>query len=156
MSAYEDLRERALEAWRAVESPSRRRVTVYSGTCTLAAGASETLAALRSEVEKRHLEVDVGITGCNGLCYAEPLVEIAWLGGRRVLYGKLTEDKVQRLVEDALAGDGICPDLALASLPPVADSPGANGDAPMDGVPPIASLPFSAEARASAASVLAC
>ena len=138
MTAYEELRQRALSApggWRAVESPSRPRVTVYSGTCSLAAGAGETLAALRSEVKRRRLDVDIGITGCNGLCYAEPLVEVAWPDGRRILYGKLTEDKVPRLVEEALAGDGpprADPDLALASL----------GDAPIDGVPPIGSLPF--------------
>lgn len=149
MSAYEELRQRAEKVWRAVESPARPRVTVYSGTCTIAAGAEETLAALRSEVKRRRLDVDIGIAGCNGLCYAEPLVEVAWPAGRRVIYGKLTGDKVPRLVEEALAGDGLCPDLALASLPPLADSPDTKGDAPADppagragGVPPIASLPF--------------
>lgn len=132
MSAYDDLRQSALEVWQAVESPSRTRVTVYSGTCTLARGAGETLAALRSEVKRRGLDADVGIAGCNGLCYAEPLVEVAQPDGRRILYAELTADKVPHLVEAAVAGDGICPDLALASL----------GDAPADGVPPIASLPF--------------
>jgi NADH-quinone oxidoreductase subunit F len=83
-------------------------------------------------VERRRLDVDVGIAGCNGLCYAEPLVEVAGPDGRRILYGKLTVDKVSRLVEEALAGDGLCPDLALASL----------GDVSVDSVPPIGSLPF--------------
>ena len=135
MSSYEDLRQQALSAaggWLTVESPTRPRGTVYLATCTIAAGAEETLAALRSEVERRRLDVDIGITGCNGLCYAEPLVEVAWPGGRRVLYSKLTEDKVPRLAEDVLAGGGLCPELALASL----------GDAPANGVPPIGSLPF--------------
>jgi len=135
VTAYEDLRQQALSApggWQAVESPSRPRVTVCYGTCSLAAGAGETLAALRSEVERRRLDVDIGIAGCNGLCYAEPLVEVAWPDGRRILYSKLTEDKVPRLVEEALAGKSLCPDLALASL----------GDASLDGVPPIGSLPF--------------
>jgi NADH-quinone oxidoreductase subunit F len=138
VTAYEELRQQALSApggWQAIESPSRPRVTVYLGTCTIAAGAGETLAALRSEVERRQLDVDIGIAGCNGLCYAEPLVEVAWPDGQRVLYGKITEDKVPRLVEEALAGKSpprADPDLALASL----------GDAPFDGVPPIGSLPF--------------
>jgi NADH:ubiquinone oxidoreductase subunit F (NADH-binding)/(2Fe-2S) ferredoxin len=135
MTAYGELLQRALSApggWLTVESPSRPRVTVYYGTCSIAAGAAETLAALRSEVERRRLEVDIGIAGCNGLCYAEPLVEVAWPDGRRILYGRLTEDEVPRLVEEALSGDSLCPDLALASL----------GDAPLNGVPPIGSLPF--------------
>jgi NADH:ubiquinone oxidoreductase subunit F (NADH-binding)/(2Fe-2S) ferredoxin/ferredoxin-like protein FixX len=151
VTAYAELVQRALTApggWLTVESPSRPRVTVYLGTCSIAAGAGETLAALRSEVEQRRLDVDLGIAGCNGLCYAEPLVEVAWPPSKadaptagdgrppgRILYGKLTEDKVPRLVEEALAGGGppkAGSDLALASL----------GDAPVDGVPPIASLPF--------------
>jgi NADH:ubiquinone oxidoreductase subunit F (NADH-binding)/(2Fe-2S) ferredoxin len=143
VTAYGELLQRALSApggWLTVESPSRPRVTVYYGTCSIAAGAGETLAALRSEIERRRLDVDVGIAGCNGLCYAEPLVEVAWPDGRRpdgrpsgrILYGKLTEDKAPRLVEEALAGDGLCLDLALASL----------GDAPVDSVPPIEALPF--------------
>ena len=135
MTTYQELQEQALCApggWLTVESPSRPRVTANLATCTLAAGASETLAALRSEVERLQLAVDIGIAGCNGLCYAEPLVEVAWPDHRRVLYAKLTEDKVPRLVKEVLADGGLCPDLALASL----------GEAPADGIPPIASLPF--------------
>jgi NADH-quinone oxidoreductase subunit F len=135
VTAYGELLQRALSApggWLTVESPSRPRVTVYYGTCSIAAGAGDTLAALHSEVERRRLDVDIGIAGCNGLCYAEPLVEVAGPDGRRILYGKLTVDKVSRLVEEALAGDGLCTDLALASF----------SDASVDGVPPIGSLPF--------------
>jgi NADH:ubiquinone oxidoreductase subunit F (NADH-binding)/(2Fe-2S) ferredoxin len=135
VTTYEELRQRALKVWQAVESPSRPRVTVYFGTCSIAAGAGDTLAALRSEVGRRRLDVDIGIAGCNGLCYAEPLVEVAWPDGRpsgRILYGKLTADNVPGLVEESLSGKGLCPDLALASL----------GDVLVDGVPPIGSLPF--------------
>ena len=132
MRAYEELRRQAEEVWRAHERPARPRVTVLLATCTIAAGAEETLAELRSQVEQRGLDVDVGIAGCNGLCYAEPLVEVVRPEGSRVLYQKIRADNVSRLVEEALVEGGPCPELALAV---------AEGPSP-DGIPPLSSLEF--------------
>jgi NADH:ubiquinone oxidoreductase subunit F (NADH-binding)/(2Fe-2S) ferredoxin/ferredoxin len=132
VKAYEDLRQQAEETWQAYNRPARPRVTVLLATCTIAAGADETLAELRSQTRKRHLDVDVGIAGCNGLCYAEPLVEVARPDGSRVLYQKITADKVSRLVEEVLVGGDAGADMALA----VAEGPS------LDGIPPLSSLEF--------------
>jgi len=140
MSAYQELRQKAEEAWQAVESPPRLRISVGIATCSRAVGANETLEAIRQEVSRRGLEADVAITGCWGLCYAEPIVEIAKPDGSRILYQKVSAERVPQLVEEALASArGVCRELALATL----------SSQPVDGVPSLSSLDFMAvqEAR---------
>ena len=45
MKPFDDLKERAKEAWRGKQDSSRLRVTVALGSCGLATGAEETRAA---------------------------------------------------------------------------------------------------------------
>jgi len=135
MRTYRELRQQAEEAWRVVESPSRPRIAVGVTTCSRAVGADETLEAIRQEVSRRGLEADVAVTGCWGLCYAEPMVEIAKPYGSRILYQKVTAKRVPQLIEETLAStDGVCHDLALATL----------SSEPVDGMPPLSSLDFMA------------
>jgi len=116
MSVYSELRAKANEAWQAVEAPPRPRIAVGITTCSRAQGADETLAAIRRELAKRNLKADVVVTGCWGLCYAEPMVEIAKPSGQRVLYQQVTADRVPQLIDEALDGEGVCALLALAAI----------------------------------------
>ena len=132
LKAYEELRQRAEEVWQAIERPARPLVRVPIATCSLPAGAGETLEALRREVAERGLAVDVGITGETGLCWLEPLVEVRRPDGSSVLYRKVTPDRAPKLVDEALAQDGVSGDLAFA----VAAGPA------LDGVPPLSQVDF--------------
>jgi NADH-quinone oxidoreductase subunit F len=49
---------------------------VGTGTCGLAVGAADTWRALRAEVARRGLPVRVVTGGCNGMCWAAPLVTV--------------------------------------------------------------------------------
>jgi len=130
MSVYSELPAKANEAWQAVETPPRPRIAVGITTCSLAQGADETLAALRREVAQRKLDVDVVVTGCWGLCYAEPMLEIAKPSGQRVLYQRVAAGRVPKLIDEALDGDGVSNDLALAAI----------GLTPVEGLPSFESL----------------
>ena len=130
MSVYSELPAKANEAWQAVETPPRPRIAVGITTCSLAQGADETLAALRREVAQRKLDVDVVVTGCWGLCYAEPMLEIAKPSGQRVLYQRVAAGRVPKLIDEALDGDGVSNDLALAAV----------GLTPVEGLPSFESL----------------
>ncbi len=130
MTAYSDLRAKANEVWQAAETPARPRIAVGITTCSRARGADETLAAIRRELGQRKLAADVVVTGCWGLCYAEPMLEIAKPSGQRVLYQNVTADRVPQLIAEGLAGESACRDLALASLGPVS----------VDGLPTFESL----------------
>jgi NADH-quinone oxidoreductase subunit F len=76
-------------------------VIVGLGTCGIAAGAEETLRALRERIPGGD-GVRVGRTGCIGMCYREPLVEVRTDEGNRYLYGPVTADRVPRLVDEAV------------------------------------------------------
>jgi NADP-reducing hydrogenase subunit HndB len=65
------LREK-LQAEMQVRSDSGTKVVVGMGTCGIAAGAREVMAALLDEIAKRKLQdVHVEQTGCIGMCEKE-------------------------------------------------------------------------------------
>lgn len=113
LDAYRRLQEAARPVWEAVARPERPLFRVAVATCTRAAGADETLAALREELSRRGAEADVLIVGCPGLCFADPVVDVHLPGLPRVLYGRVTADQVPRLLDAVLGEARVLPDLAL-------------------------------------------
>ena len=79
------------------------RILVGLGTCGIAAGAEATYRALQEKAPARAAGLRVEKTGCIGMCYREPLVELRDAGGARWQYGNLTPDKVDRLLDEHLA-----------------------------------------------------
>jgi formate dehydrogenase iron-sulfur subunit len=51
-------------------------LVVGAGTCGLSVGAADTLRALRDEITRRRLEARVIAGGCNGMCWAAPVVTV--------------------------------------------------------------------------------
>jgi NADH-quinone oxidoreductase subunit F len=76
------------------------RVTVGYSTCGIAAGAEETYKALETKLASLPEPAELMRTGCVGMCYQEPLVEIGNGDGVRYLYGHVSPDKVGRLVDE--------------------------------------------------------
>jgi NADP-reducing hydrogenase subunit HndB len=76
------------------------QIVVGMGTCGIAAGAKQTFDAILEQVNAAGLGEQVVIrqTGCMGLCYVEPTVEVAMPGMPNVLYGKMTKDVAKELV----------------------------------------------------------
>jgi NADH-quinone oxidoreductase subunit F len=72
-------------------------ITVGTATCGVAAGAAQVLAAVeRCAAARPAADLRVRETGCNGMCFAEVLVEVRD-GGHRYLYGHVSPDAVERL-----------------------------------------------------------
>jgi NADH:ubiquinone oxidoreductase subunit F (NADH-binding)/(2Fe-2S) ferredoxin len=93
-------------------SPVRTRITVGAATCGMAKGAGKIIETLKYEVKKQKVKADVVLVGCNGLCYAEPIVEVIRAGKPRITYGKLSVEDVSELVKSIKAGTFI-KDLVL-------------------------------------------
>jgi len=90
------------------------QIIVGMGTCGIAAGAKQTFDAIVKAVDEHGLSDKVLIrqTGCMGLCYVEPTVEVAMPGMPTVIYGKMTQDVAadfvqKHLVEKKLLDDHI-------------------------------------------------
>jgi NADH:ubiquinone oxidoreductase subunit F (NADH-binding)/(2Fe-2S) ferredoxin len=85
-------------------SPAMIRITVGVATCGVAKGALKVLEALKYEVKKQKIKADVIPVGCNGLCYAEPIVEIVRYGKPRITYGNVSVERVGELVASLKTG----------------------------------------------------
>jgi NADH-quinone oxidoreductase subunit F len=113
----DDLRKGAQKKWEALEE-STPTVRIGTPTCGRAAGALDTLQAFRERIEKERVEARIIEVGCMGLCFAEPLVIIhnPRSGLPPILYGFITHQHVQRLVEGFILGDDPCLELALGTV----------------------------------------
>ncbi len=78
------------------------KVLVGLGTCGIAAGATATFDALAQRRAAGDVPFDLEKTGCIGMCYREPLVEVRADDGARVQYGNVTPDRIDRLIEEHL------------------------------------------------------
>lgn len=72
-------------------------VTVGMGTCGLAAGAQESLAAVQAELARRNLSAQIGRVGCVGMCSYEPMVELQAPGRPRVSFGQASADAIAEI-----------------------------------------------------------
>ena len=87
------------------------KVIVGLGTCGIAAGAEDTYAAVERHLQASPNGYEIGRTGCVGMCYQEPLVEVRTDEGRRYIYGQVSADRVEKVLAAHHTGD----------LQPVAD-----------------------------------
>jgi len=87
----------------------RVRVRVAMGTSGIAAGAREVFRAFQDEVAARNLtDVVVCRTGERGMTSCEPVVEVEIVGEKPVVYGRMTPDRVGRVVErHIMAGEPV-------------------------------------------------
>jgi NADH:ubiquinone oxidoreductase subunit F (NADH-binding)/NADH:ubiquinone oxidoreductase subunit E len=74
------------------------RLAVGVGTCGLAVGAADTLEALRLESQRRGLPWTVVAAGCNGMCWAAPVVQALRDGKPPVTAAPITADTVPRFL----------------------------------------------------------
>ncbi len=72
------------------------------GSCGIASGANSVLKGLEASFENTNFKVEK--VGCNGLCFAEPIVEVITDNGESVLYGRLDEKSAIALGESAKNG----------------------------------------------------
>ena len=139
------------EVWRAGREklfPDRPRLAVGLATCGIAAGGDRVYAALESEIQRRHLNVELTSVGCIGFCMEEPLVNVQLPGKPLILLHKVAETDAERILEAVEEGE-IPRDLALCRIEtwdPVVGDPLIFGEG-FEEIPPYASVPFFAPQR---------
>jgi NADH-quinone oxidoreductase subunit F len=95
-------------SWTASEKDHRRemlmRIIVGEGSCGIATGAKKTAAEFEKQIMAQSLPATVGITGCVGNCYLEPIVDIYEDDGRMTRYTKVQPENVEAIVEGHIKG----------------------------------------------------
>src|SRR6202012_1461604 len=81
----------------------KMRIFVPRDAAAIAVGAADVVTALEHAAEKRGLPIDIVRNGSRGLCWLEPMVEVATLKGR-VAYGPVSAADVPSLF-DAMASN---------------------------------------------------
>lgn len=98
------LKEEALEKRQARTTSGRAQVTVYMGTCGIAAGARDAMKAILDTIESEGArDIIVKQTGCIGLCEMEPLVEVE-VAGEKVRYGHVSAERAARIMKEHVIG----------------------------------------------------
>jgi NADH:ubiquinone oxidoreductase subunit F (NADH-binding)/Fe-S-cluster-containing hydrogenase component 2 len=103
-------RERARERWQQ-KLDANLAVTVGMGTCGLAAGAQDTLAAIEAELNRRGLTAMINQVGCVGMCSYEPMMELQQRGRPRLNYGQAIGQNVPEIFSHYF--DGVALDQAV-------------------------------------------
>jgi len=130
--SFEVLQEKAKKEWEEFNSFRRLRILIGAATCGRASGALNIKRLIEEGVSSEGVEADIYEVGCLGICYAEPLVEIGFPDGRRILFDDVTEEKAEQLINDVIIKGKPRADLALCRF----------GDTTVDGLPHFSELPM--------------
>ena len=94
---------------------ARARILVHMGTCGIAAGARNIMAALMKEIEKRKIkDVILTTSSCAGLCSREPMITVEMKDEPPVKYIDLTPEKVKEILDKHISGGKIVTEYALS------------------------------------------
>jgi NADH-quinone oxidoreductase subunit F len=92
-----------------------KKIIVGMGTCGLSAGAQETYDRLQQLVADNPGKAELGITGCIGMCYVEPLVEIRD-GEDRVIYGGVDKKAAVEIFEKHILTEELIDEKIIYSI----------------------------------------
>lgn len=86
-------------------------IIIGMGTCGIAAGAKEAFDAFLDELGSHEIkDTKITQTGCMGLCFSEPTVEVDVPGMPRVIYGNVDGPVARRIVREHIIGKQLVSD----------------------------------------------
>ena len=129
---YRDIRAYSQARWEAFTEADTPWIRVGTALCGLAAGAGNVVEAIRERLARGGVDAHVTEVGCLGLCHAEPLVDVMAPGTTRLVYGHVTPELAEEIVESHVIARKSRPELALGYLDGRIGSVGTDlGDHPM-------------------------
>jgi (2Fe-2S) ferredoxin len=131
MPTYAELTAQVEANRRRLAAQDRPRIAVCIDTSSIAVGALETLANIRSAVQAAGIDVDVDQVGGNGMSFANPVVEVSAPGGQRILYQHVKPEDASEFVQAVLVRREAANQWTLGAV---------EGSA--DGVPPMSDQPW--------------
>jgi NADH:ubiquinone oxidoreductase subunit F (NADH-binding)/NAD-dependent dihydropyrimidine dehydrogenase PreA subunit/(2Fe-2S) ferredoxin len=112
MSTLELVRQEANARWQARSHGSQPVIYIGTASCGRAAGALDTLEAIRETLRDLGKEARIVEVGCIGPCYLEPLMDVALPGKPRVSYANVTPAKARKILTACLVEGDLLPGQA--------------------------------------------
>ncbi len=75
------------------------KIKVGLGSCGIAAGGRKVLEALQTEAKLNNINVQIEPTGCIGMCFYEPIVDVI-ADGETYSYGFVNEEIAKRIIDE--------------------------------------------------------
>ena len=100
-----DLREKSEQVENLIQ------IKVAMATCGIAAGSKDTMTYFIENLEKNGITAVVTQTGCMGYCYAEPTVEITKPGKDPIVFGHVTLERAEEIIQKYLKNDELVADI---------------------------------------------
>ena len=100
-----DLREKSEQVENLIQ------IKVAMATCGIAAGSKDTMNSFIENLEKNGITAVVTQTGCMGYCYAEPTVEITKPGKDPIVFGHVTLERAEEIIQKYLKNDELVADI---------------------------------------------
>ncbi len=117
LKELEEIRNRVQKQMDTRKTGSGTRIVVGMATCGISAGARPVLKAFMDEAAARELtNVEIGQTGCVGLCSLEPIVEVYKSGDNKVTYGKVTPEVARRIMAEHIVNGNVVNEYTVGSL----------------------------------------
>lgn len=89
------------------------------GSCGIAAGGMKVIETVHDLAEQRALKIEVQQTGCIGMCYLEPILDVIDDHGAVYTYGKVTPERVLSIFDEHIVkGQPVLEFLAGTSFQP--------------------------------------
>lgn len=107
------LKEKTLNEMSKKTASNIPTVFVHMGTCGIANGAKEVLAAVNETIKDKNINVEVTQTGCPGMCYAEPLVTVEIPGQKPFFYGYVDAEGAKKIITEHFVNKSYVKDMLL-------------------------------------------
>jgi NADH:ubiquinone oxidoreductase subunit F (NADH-binding)/(2Fe-2S) ferredoxin len=96
------------------ENRTVTEIFVHMGTCGIASGATEVLAAIRQTIKADKVsDTKIVTTGCAGICSLEPLVTVKRPGEEAVMYSHVDADKARQIVRRHVVEGSVAKEFAF-------------------------------------------
>ncbi|HOF29089.1 MAG: (2Fe-2S) ferredoxin domain-containing protein [Anaerolineaceae bacterium] len=110
----ERLREKAKKVKEMRDQTGKTQIVVGMGTVGIAAGARETLKAILTNIEEKHLsDIILRQTANIGLVGQDPVVQVTLPGAETVTYGKITPAMATRIMEEHVVQGNIVQEFQI-------------------------------------------
>ena len=110
----ERLREKAKKVKEMRDQTGKTQIVVGMGTVGIAAGARETLKAILTNIEEKHLsDIILHQTANIGLVGQNPVVQVTLPGAETVTYGKITPAMATRIMEEHVVQGNIVQEFQI-------------------------------------------